>query len=94
MKYLLLATAALSSTLAFAAEPQFDMKRVSDDIRVMSADDFQGRAPATVGETKTVAFLIDRMKAAGLEPGGTIGADSNPAGGGSIFKITFPLAHE
>lgn len=75
MKYLLLATAALTSTLAFAAEPQFDMKRVSDDIRVMSADDFQGRAPATVGETKTVAFLIEKMKAAGLEPGGSIGAD-------------------
>jgi Zn-dependent M28 family amino/carboxypeptidase len=35
----------------------------------LSSDEFEGRAPATPGEEKTVAYLIERMKAAGLQPG-------------------------
>ncbi|MFV3076267.1 M28 family metallopeptidase [Niveispirillum fermenti] len=75
MKYLLLATAALWSTVAFAAEPHFDMGRFSGDVRTLSSDAFEGRAPATAGEARTLEFLIDRMAAAGLEPGGTPGPD-------------------
>lgn len=75
MKYLLLATAALFAIPCFAADPAFDMKRFSDDVRTLSSDAFEGRSPATAGEVKTVEFLIDRMKAAGLEPGGTLGTD-------------------
>jgi Zn-dependent M28 family amino/carboxypeptidase len=37
--------------------------------RVLSSDAFEGRAPGTPGEDKTVAYLIDRFKAAGLKPG-------------------------
>ena len=35
----------------------------------LSSDEFEGRAPATPGEEKTVAYMIERMKAAGLQPG-------------------------
>ena len=38
-------------------------------VRTLSSDEFEGRAPSTAGEEKTVAYLIDRFKAAGLQPG-------------------------
>ena len=37
--------------------------------RTLSSDAFEGRAPTTPAETKTVAYVIARMKAAGLKPG-------------------------
>ena len=43
-----------------------NMKEVT---RVLSSDAFEGRAPGTEGEEKTVAYLIERFKAAGLKPG-------------------------
>lgn len=56
-----------------AREPLFDAKRVSENTRILSADAFEGRAPGTPGEEKTIAFLIAKMKAAGLNPGGPKG---------------------
>ena len=40
------------------------------DIKVLSSDAYEGRGPATAGETKTVAYLIRQMKDAGLTPAG------------------------
>ena len=37
--------------------------------RVLSSDEFEGRAPGTAGEEKTLAAIVDRFKAAGLQPG-------------------------
>jgi Zn-dependent M28 family amino/carboxypeptidase len=59
--------------LASAAEaPKFDAKRLSDEVKTLSSDEFEGRGPATPGETKTVAYVIEQMKAAGLKPGGDV----------------------
>ncbi|MGH8082832.1 MAG: M28 family metallopeptidase [Lysobacter sp.] len=52
--------------------PVFDTKRLSDEVRVLSSDEFEGRGPATAGETKTVDYVIAQMKAAGLQPGGEL----------------------
>ena len=38
-------------------------------VRTLSSDAFEGRAPGTAGEDKTVAYLIECFKAAGLQPG-------------------------
>lgn len=35
----------------------------------LSSDAYEGRAPTTPGEEKTVAYLIEQFKAAGLKPG-------------------------
>ena len=35
----------------------------------LSSDEFEGRAPGTPGEEKTVAYLIEQFEKAGLEPG-------------------------
>ncbi|MGH8122024.1 MAG: M28 family metallopeptidase, partial [Rudaea sp.] len=69
----MLATAiALSiSSAAFSAyAPTFDPRRLSDEDKILSSDAFEGRAPVTAGETKTLAYVIGQMKAAGLQPGG------------------------
>lgn len=42
---------------------------MKDVTRTLSSDDFAGRMPGSAGEEKTVAYLIERFKAAGLEPG-------------------------
>ncbi len=72
MKKLLLSAAlmALVSGGAVAAPPAIDAARILQDTKVLSSDEFEGRGPATPGETKTVAYLIAQMKAAGLQPAG------------------------
>ena len=66
----------LSLMAAFAAHaaagPEFDAKRLSHDVKVLSSDEFEGRGPNTAGETKTVKFLIEQFKAAGLQPAGDV----------------------
>jgi Zn-dependent M28 family amino/carboxypeptidase len=46
---------------------------MSDVTRVLASDEFQGRAPGTAGEEKTIPYLIEQFKAAGLEPAGENG---------------------
>ena len=38
-------------------------------IQTLASDEFEGRAPGTRGEKKTVAYLTERFQALGLEPG-------------------------
>ena len=42
------------------------MKEVTERL---SSDEFEGRMPGSAGEEKTVAYLIEKFKAAGLAPG-------------------------
>ena len=53
-------------------------QRMSDEIKVLASDAFQGRAPGTPGEAKTLAFLIVQFKAAGVGPGGPGGSWTQP----------------
>ena len=41
--------------------------------KVLASDEFEGRAPGTPGETRTVEYLVAQFKALGLEPGGEAG---------------------
>ncbi|MGE5562626.1 MAG: M28 family metallopeptidase [Bacillota bacterium] len=52
---------------------RIDMKHMSEVTRVLASDEFQGRAPGTPGEDKTIPYLIEQFKAAGLEPAGENG---------------------
>ncbi len=73
MKPLACAIALALPLLASAVDaPKFDAKRISDQVKVLSSDAFEGRGPATAGEEKTVAYLIEKMKANGLQPGGDV----------------------
>ena len=65
-----LATAALAAQAADAVH--IDPKHLSQDVKVLSSDEFEGRGPNTAGETKTVNYLVEQFKAAGLQPGGDL----------------------
>ena len=74
--------AALGAALVVACAPRapvFDQARITEDVRVLSGDDFEGRAPATGGEEKTVDYLVSRLTAAGLSPGGDLKPDGSRA---------------
>ncbi|MES2349754.1 MAG: peptidase M20, partial [Pseudomonadota bacterium] len=61
-----------AATAQAASGPEFDAKRLSQDVKVLSSDEYEGRGPNTAGETKTVNYLIEQFKAAGLQPGGDL----------------------
>jgi Zn-dependent M28 family amino/carboxypeptidase len=70
---------AAASVLALAAAPLcaasmdgFSPYRLSQVDKTISADDFQGRGVNTPAETKTVNYIIDQFRSAGLEPGGDL----------------------
>jgi Zn-dependent M28 family amino/carboxypeptidase len=56
-----------------APAPHVSPQRMSEITRVLASDEFQGRAPGTQGEARTIPYLIEQFKAAGLEPGGENG---------------------
>jgi Zn-dependent M28 family amino/carboxypeptidase len=71
-----------ASAIALAAVPlsaastgMFDTARFNQHIKILGSDAFEGRAPATEGETKTVNYLIEQFRAAGLQPGGDLQGD-------------------
>jgi Zn-dependent M28 family amino/carboxypeptidase len=53
--------------------PHVNQQRMSEITKVLASDAFQGRAPGTPGEDKTIPYLIEQFKAAGLEPAGENG---------------------
>ncbi len=46
---------------------------LTQTVRTLASDQFEGRAPGTVGEERTIGYLIGRLQAMGLEPGGEDG---------------------
>ena len=50
------------------ASPAVDPAKLSEHIRVLASDAFEGRGPATPGEDKSVAYISGQMKALGLSP--------------------------
>lgn len=65
---------ASAMAMAAPAAPKFDVQRISNDIKVLSSDEFEGRGPATPGEKKTIDYIAAQMKAAGLQPAGNNGS--------------------
>lgn len=86
MKNATLVLLTLAAASAQAADtPKFDPQRLSHDVKVLSSDEFEGRGPNTAGETRTVNYLIEQFKAAGLQPGGDL------AGGKRSWTQDVPL---
>ncbi len=67
-------TAVLASGAVAADSPSpISPARMSATVKTLSSDAFEGRAPGTPGEEKTVAYLIDRFRSLGLKPAGDNG---------------------
>ena len=60
-------------TSSYEKPTSIDSQRLSNIVKVLASDEFEGRAPGGPGEAKTVEFLIDQFQSLGLEPGGTDG---------------------
>ena len=53
--------------------PDVDTDAVLAHTKVLSSDQFEGRAPGTKGEELTVKYLVDQFWQIGLKPGNTDG---------------------
>ncbi|HEX8362029.1 MAG TPA: M28 family metallopeptidase [Longimicrobium sp.] len=67
------ATAQQGTGAAPATTAAIDPARMAAHVRTLASDEFLGRGPATPGEEKTVAYIAEQFRAAGLQPGGPDG---------------------
>src|SRR5688572_5067347 len=58
-----------SAALKVADMPAIDGAAMLADIKQLSSDEFEGRAPGTKGEELSVNYIVERFQAAGVEPG-------------------------
>jgi len=66
------ALALVAVPLAAQTGPRFDPARLSRHVQILGSDAYEGRAPATRSERKTVDYLVREFKSAGLKPGGEV----------------------
>jgi len=88
IKFRWLAASALSlATVPLAAQTTatFSTQRLSRHVQTLGSDAFEGRGPATAGETKTIDYLSQQFAAAGLQPGGDL------VGGKRLWTQAVPL---
>lgn len=79
------AAAAVLLTAGAGLAQDISAGRLSDHIRVLADDSFQGRVPGQIGETLTLAYLQAQYEAMGLEPGGPDGQWLQPV---TLFRFT------
>ena len=84
--------------------PSVRSDRLMEHIRILSSDAFEGRAPGSIGEGKTVEYLVNQFHRSGLTPAGPngswtqevpiVGVKSDVTGNltasGSTSALTFP----
>jgi len=68
----------LAAPAAAQNVPAIDTANLTQTVRTLASDQFQGRAPGTIGEERTTGYLIGRLQALGLEPAGTNGGWTQP----------------
>jgi Zn-dependent M28 family amino/carboxypeptidase len=69
----LLCAALLAQESSKAANPNFDGKSWWDYVKVLAADDMQGRETGSEGLRKAAAYIVDQLKKDGLQPAGVNG---------------------
>ena len=66
------AALAIAGSASAQSTAPFEPARLAKHVQTLSSDAFEGRAPASAGEKKTVDYLIAQLKAAGVQPGGDL----------------------
>ena len=67
------AASAAAAKIPLSAMPKIESAAVMNHIKTLASDEFEGRAPGTPGEEKTVQYLEAEFKKLGLKPGNTDG---------------------
>ena len=70
--WLVASAVVLAAPAAAASMGSFSPQRLADVDKTISADSFEGRGVNTRAETKTVNYIIDQFRSAGLQPGGDL----------------------
>jgi len=73
LKSVLLASAALLCLSGAAHSQEISAARISNDIKVLSSDAFEGRGITTPAEPKVIDYMSQGFAAAGFQPGGENG---------------------
>ncbi|HWQ87160.1 M28 family metallopeptidase [Brevundimonas sp.] len=71
---LLSACATMEGGGAASPAATFDTARLSEHVRVLASDEYQGRGIATPAEDRTIRYLSEQYAAAGFQPGGANGS--------------------
>src|SRR5512134_2942102 len=67
------ATSAPAPKIPLASMPKIESAPFLEHIRQLASDEFEGRAPGTAGEERTVQYLTAEFQKLGLKPGNTDG---------------------
>ena len=87
MSRILVALLFLPALLVAQQAQGVDPARMTEHVKVLSSDEFEGRGPATPGEQKTVDYIVKQFQVLGVQPGGA------PDGrGGRSWTQDVPLA--
>lgn len=74
LKQLFFGSALLTATGAFGATPvspvgeAVNLNKYREDVKILASDVFEGRAPLSAGEQKTIDYLVTQFKNIGLAP--------------------------
>src|SRR5688572_4546507 len=70
--------AALALFLPAIASAAVTAEQLRRHVEILASDEYQGRAPGTQGETRTINYIKGQFEALGLEPGMADGAWYQP----------------
>ena len=65
----LIALASGGAAMAASSVGGPSIETMKEVVKEISSDAYEGRAPGTAGEEKTLAYLVQRFEALGLKPG-------------------------
>lgn len=69
MRRLLLPLLLASTPVHAQTAPSFSVETLKSVTQELSSDAYEGRAPTTAGEAKTITYIVKRLAAAGVKPG-------------------------
>ncbi|MEP7085941.1 MAG: peptidase M28, partial [Gemmatimonadota bacterium] len=69
LTFALVASLAPASVVAQAAADPITAAQIDGDLRFLSSDLLEGRAPATRADKLTTEYIADQLRSAGVEPG-------------------------
>src|SRR4051794_24890402 len=74
--------------------PAVDTRALLEHVKVLSSDEYEGRAPGTKGEELSVAYIADQFKKVGLRPGNPDGTYFQKVPLVGIIPAPAPLVFE
>src|SRR5690349_24945755 len=65
-----LAAAVSAQTRTALPQTPIDTAKLTEHVKVLASDDYEGRGPSTPADQKTVDYITKQLAALGVQPGG------------------------